>query len=37
VFVVFLRKCAPDVVFRIAPGLLSARIFYAREINGREE
>jgi hypothetical protein len=37
VFVAFLRKCGPGSVFRFAPELLSPRIFYAREINGREE
>ena len=37
VFRAFLAREGPGGVFRFAPELLSARIFYAREVDGREE
>ena len=37
VFTAFIRNHDADAVFRFSPELLSARIFYAREIDGKEE
>ena len=37
VFTAFIRNHPADGVFRFSPELLSARIFFAREINGKEE
>jgi len=37
VFESFRRRHGADPVFRFAPELLSARIFYAREVDGKEE
>ena len=37
VFEAFKRAHGNDAVFRFSPELLSARIFYAREIDGKEE